>query len=50
MKNWDELDRDERMLVAALPASVNHPDHEKRSLRVCTRCLHIETRKSEKRA
>jgi len=38
MKNWDDLDRDERMLAERLPLSAEYTRKERKKHRFCTRC------------
>jgi len=38
MKTWAELVDEEKMLVEKLPLSADHPLHQRKKHRFCTRC------------
>ena len=38
MKNWDELDDEQKMLVSRLPLSAEYPLTTRKKHRFCTQC------------
>ena len=42
MKNWDELDFEQRIIVERLPASADYTRSQRKKHRFCVRCFYEE--------
>jgi hypothetical protein len=50
MKNWKDLDPEQKMLAERLPASADYPKMQRKRHRFCTRCWFEEEGDLETRA